>query len=307
MQISSKSFLRTAVVAGAILCIGTGAWAGPENSPNATNDSPFAAAFIGVPTDAVNLANGTQHINFAGVGTVTGMGDCLCESDDEYLDPAANPTMTGTYTLTSEENESVVIRIASPQGKVSQTFASDGSVHVEFSGTFVVVSGTGRYHKATGSGTFTGSADVAPTGAPVNGVLPLTGTGRWALWGTICVKSVPVVTWPAPAAISYGTALSAMQLNATASVPGVFVYSPAAGTVLSAGAHTLHLIFTPTDTAGYSTVTATQTLSVNKAVPVITWPAPAVITHGTALSATQLNATASVPGAFVYSPAAGRC
>ena len=36
--------------------------------------------------------------------------------------------------------------------------------------------------------------------------------------------------------ITYGTALSATQLNATRDVPGTFVYTPAAGTVLNAGA-----------------------------------------------------------------------
>ena len=43
--------------------------------------------------------------------------------------------------------------------------------------------------------------------------------------------SMPTINWPAPAAIVYGTALSAIQLDATANVPGTFSYSPAAGTV----------------------------------------------------------------------------
>ena len=38
---------------------------------------------------------------------------------------------------------------------------------------------------------------------------------------------------------------------------------------------------------------------------VITWANPADITSGTALSATQLNATADVAGTFVYTPASG--
>jgi hypothetical protein len=42
-----------------------------------------------------------------------------------------------------------------------------------------------------------------------------------------------------------------------------------------------------------------------KLLPVITWPTPAPITNPTPLSATQLNATANVAGAFVYSPAVG--
>jgi hypothetical protein len=118
-------------------------------------------------------------------------------------------------------------------------------------------------------------------------------------------KAVPVITWAVPAPITYGTALSATQLNARASVTGTFVYVPAAGAMLSRGAHTLHVTFTPNNTTNYATATGTQIVTVNKAVPVITWPAPASITYGTALSATQLNATASVPGSFAYSPAAG--
>src|SRR6185436_17463804 len=46
----------------------------------------------------------------------------------------------------------------------------------------------------------------------------------------------PVITWPKPADITYGTALSAAQLNATANVPGTFSYNPPAGTVLGAAA-----------------------------------------------------------------------
>jgi alpha-tubulin suppressor-like RCC1 family protein len=129
--------------------------------------------------------------------------------------------------------------------------------------------------------------------------------GTTATTTLIVNKAVPVITWAAPAAITYGTALSAAQLNASANVPGVFVYSPAVRIVLGAGANTLHVTFTPTDTTDYMTATATQIVTVNKAVPAITWPAPAAITYGTALSTTQLDATASVPGAFVYSPAAG--
>ena len=76
---------------------------------------------------------------------------------------------------------------------------------------------------------------------------------------TINVRmATPVVTWANPAAITYGTALSATQLDATTTVPGSFVYTPAAGTVLSAGAgQTLSVTFTPTDTADYNPVTTT--------------------------------------------------
>jgi RHS repeat-associated protein len=122
---------------------------------------------------------------------------------------------------------------------------------------------------------------------------------------TVLALITPSITWSTPAAIIYGTALSATQLNASANVPGTFVYSPAAGTVLSAGSQTLSTTFTPTNTAEYSAATASVTLTVGDATPAITWVRPAAITYGTALSATQLNATANVPGTFSYSPAAG--
>ena len=74
----------------------------------------------------------------------------------------------------------------------------------------------------------------------------------------------PIITWPTPAPITYGTPLSAVQLNATASVPGSFVYTPAAGAVLGAGSQTLSVTFTPTDGVDYTTATTTVPLTVNK-------------------------------------------
>jgi len=73
----------------------------------------------------------------------------------------------------------------------------------------------------------------------------------------------PVITWENPAPITAGTALSATQLDATANIPGTFVYSPTAGTILEAGQETLSVTFTPTDYADYTTATATVTLTVN--------------------------------------------
>src|SRR5207237_5404702 len=89
------------------------------------------------------------------------------------------------------------------------------------------------------------------------------------------LKATPTLTWPAPADVTYGTALSATQLNATASAPGTFAYAPALGTVLDAGSHELSVTFTPTNAANYSAATATVTLTVLKATSTITWPAPA--------------------------------
>ena len=89
-------------------------------------------------------------------------------------------------------------------------------------------------------------------------------------------------------------------------MPGSWVYAPAAGTVLAPGAgQTLAVTFTPTDSASYTSASATVTITVLKATPLITWPTPAAILVGTPLGAAQLNATANVPGTFVYTPPSG--
>jgi hypothetical protein len=124
--------------------------------------------------------------------------------------------------------------------------------------------------------------------------------------GTIAItQATPVVSWIAPAGITYGAALSGTQLDATANVAGTFSYLPAAGTVLKAGTQPLTVTFNPTVKGDYTSSTATVNLTVNQANPVITWANPAAIAYGTVLGATQLNASANLPGTFSYSPAAG--
>lgn len=132
--------------------------------------------------------------------------------------------------------------------------------------------------------------------------------------GGNAVKSnvVELITWATPAPIVYSTALSATQLNAAATVPGVFAYTPALGSVLPVGAHTLSVIFTPSDTTNYVPLTASVTLTVNQATPRITWTPTALIAVGVPLGSGQLDATATAPGSatevdgsFVYSPASG--
>jgi YVTN family beta-propeller protein len=44
------------------------------------------------------------------------------------------------------------------------------------------------------------------------------------------------------------------------------------------------------------------TIAVQKSTPLITWSNPADIIYGTSLNSTQLNASGSVPGTFVYTP-----
>ena len=112
------------------------------------------------------------------------------------------------------------------------------------------------------------------------------------------------ITWQNPADIVFGTPLSADQLNASAPVPGSFVYAPASGDILRAGKHTLAVIFTPAD-SNLPMAEAEVSITVAKAKPAVIWPKPDPITYGTALSSTQLNAKSQVEGMFAYNPGAG--
>jgi TonB family protein len=116
-------------------------------------------------------------------------------------------------------------------------------------------------------------------------------------------RRTPVIDWSGPSPIAHGDSLTSDQLNATASVPGTFVYTPAPGTVLPAGTHNLSASFTPEDSENYTAAKVTVPLEVEKSEPLITWPKPDPIPCGTPLSTSELRAEASVPGRFDYAPA----
>jgi type IV secretory pathway protease TraF len=80
----------------------------------------------------------------------------------------------------------------------------------------------------------------------------------------------PTIIWATPAAIPYGTALSATQLHASSTIVGTFAYSPLVGTVLTAGTHTLSVLFTPTNMTDYTTASGSVTLTVNPALLTVT-------------------------------------
>jgi hypothetical protein len=66
--------------------------------------------------------------------------------------------------------------------------------------------------------------------------------------------------------------LGSNQLNATASVPGAFTYSPTNGAVLTVGTNTLSVTFAPTDATDYNSLTTSVSLVVQ--------PAPLTVTAG---------------------------
>ena len=254
-----------------------------------TATASVPGAFVYTPAAGTVLATGTHTLNLTFTPADTTRYNTATASTTIVVNPAPKTTPVLTWPAPAAITQGTALS------------ATQLTATASVPGTFV-------YAPAAGTVLATGTHTLNLTFTPSDTTRYNTATASTTITVNPAPKTTPVLTWPAPAAITQGTALSATQLTATASVPGTFVYSPADGTVLAAGTHTLSLTFTPADTTRYNTATASTTIVVNpapKTTPVLTWPAPAAITQGTALSATQLTATASVPGTFVYAPAAG--
>ena len=118
-----------------------------------------------------------------------------------------------------------------------------------------------------------------PRSAFLNEFEGMNATGEWTLfladvdeggtnflnsWGIeIAGVTAPTIAWTNPPAIIYGTPLDPGQLNATANVPGTFVYNPPAGTLLAVGDNQpLSVTFLPDDTNNYTMTSASALLTV---------------------------------------------
>lgn len=290
----------------------------------ATATSPVGTTYTvtATATDSTGapVPNATVFFNITSGPSTSQPGPALTD---------ANGQATFSYSSPVAGTDNIQANIGTLQSNVVQnTWTTPGPLdHIVISpSSATIAAGASQLYTAagydkfnnsrgdvTGTTTFSITPDGSCTGASCTASVP----GPHTVMGTNATftsqasltvnaaQTAPVITWAAPAPIPYGTPLSGTQLNATANVAGTFVYTPAAGTVLSAGPHGLSVSFTPTDTTHYTTASAAVNLQVNKATPAITWPTPTPIAAGTPLSATQLNATANVPGAFVYTPGAG--
>ncbi len=123
----------------------------------------------------------------------------------------------------------------------------------------------------------------------------------------------------APATIAVGTEFTydgtikqATVTTSPSGLSGITVTYTLAGSPVSQPVDAgVYQVLASLDNPNYEAPAATGTLTINQAVPVIQWASPAAITAGTPLGSTQLNAAASgvgavsLPGTFVYLPAAG--
>ena len=110
-------------------------------------------------------------------------------------------------------------------------------------------------------------------------------------------QTASLLTWAQPAAIEYGTPLSATQLDAASSVAGLITYNPPAGTVLPPGITPVIATFVPTDAFDYAGATQSEAIMVN--APTLTGISPSNGKLGDAATTITLTGQGLVKGAVV--------
>ena len=217
-------------------------------------------------------------------------------------DPWSFTDVTGNYNNASGAVNDVISKptptvttwptasaITSGQALSASTL-SGGSASVAGSFAFTTPGTTPAVGTANQNVTFT-PTDIANYSA-VNGTVSVTVN-----------KATPTVTtWPTASAITSGQALSSSTLSGgSSSVPGNFAFTTP-GTTPPVGTASQNVVFTPSDTVNYNTVSGTVSVTVNKTAPTVTtWPTASAINYGQALSASTLSGgSASVAGSFAF-------
>jgi hypothetical protein len=236
-----------------------------------------------VTDDGVIEIGGTATVDFSvptvtidGQGTLQGQSTSTVDIGGSLLGNTTNVagfSPPGTVLLDGQGTASSPQRLElmeTDQGNVTAGYTSNlayGTLQLG-GGTYVQLVNQFQNSSSSGSKAEAGYADslVVPAGSTFD----KNGLNFYAMNLTPVPITTPTITWNPPAAITYGTALGKVQLDATTGVAGTFSYSPALGTVLHAGTQTLSATFTPKDTADYTTATASVNLTVNKAVLKVT-------------------------------------
>jgi fibronectin type 3 domain-containing protein len=240
---------------------------------------------------------------------------------DQYSAAATYPTTTvGSVTFASAGTHTIKLTVTGKNASSSSfavsadrfTFAGKSAATLTLGNLIRTYDGTPKAVSTatTPSGlaiavTYNGSS-TAPTVAGAYSVVatinPVDPFFYGTVNGTLVIgKAASIVTWNAPVPITYGTPLGAAQLNATATVPGVFTYTPAAATILDAGAgQSLTVSFTPTDAVNYSNANAATAITVNQAMAQVALSNLVQTYDGTPKSATATTTPAGLAVNLTY-------
>ena len=159
--------------------------------------------------------------------------------------------------------------------------------------------------RVTGAGDYTVTVSTnldgynTSTSTLVANSLPVSATSSAA---TLIVNPLAATISLADLTQTYdGTPKSATATTSPGGLPVQFTYDGSATPPTNVGSYVVAATIADPNYVG----SASDTLSISKATPVLAWSTPAAITYGTPLGATQLSATASTAGVFEYTPAGG--
>jgi phospholipase C/sugar lactone lactonase YvrE len=265
------------------------------NQPLIVSSLAVSTNFTQVPSGGADCSSNTQ---------LSSAGQCLAAIE---FAPIVSGALAGTFTLTDNALNNLgstqTVQLSGGASQVAQTINFPPIPTQTYGGGTVTLNAT-----ATSGLTVTYAVISGP--ATVSGnVLTITGAGSVTVQAsqagnaeyapappasqTFTVNpAATTIVWSNPAPITYGTPLSATQLDSTATPvsAGTYVYTPAAGTVLNAGSQTLSVQFAPSN-GNYAASSGSVTLQVNQASQTITFPPIQNQTYG--VGPIPLNATAT--------------
>lgn len=311
-------------------------------TPNGVTSSNYAVTFANgtltvtqaplsvTPANAKRLYGGA---NPAFTGTVTGIknADPITAS---YATAATPATGVGTYDITAT--------LADPSSKLGNyaVTLNKGTLTIDPAPLTVKADDATRVYgdpNPTFTGTLTGiqnsdaiTATYASAADPTSGVgtYPVTPSladpgsklGNYTVTstnGTLTVTKAPLMIAAGSTSRTYG----AQNPTFTGTITGLKNSDAITATYSSAATQQDHVgtyaivpaavDASPPKLANYTVTLTNGTLTITQATPTITWATPTAIPQGTALSTTQLNASASgvfnesVSGTFTYNPPAG--
>jgi hypothetical protein len=206
--------------------------------------------------------------------TFSASGNCTISGAQVHITGAGSCTIEATQAGDANNNAAAPVSRSFAISKATAVITL-GDLAQSFDGT--AKSATATTNPAGLNVTLAYSQSNVPVASPINaGSYDVTASiddanHEGSASGTLVIsKATPVITWQNPQDITYGTALSLTQLNATANVAGTLDYTPAAGTVLHTGAgQPLQVSFTPEDANNFEAVSKNVTINVLRAELVV--------------------------------------
>ena len=278
--------------------------AGTVNDPN-YQGSATGTLIIGKATAIVTLGGLSQTYTGAAFNATSTTSPANLSVNFTYNRSSTMPMDAGSYTVVGyivDPNYQGSATGTMVVGKATATVTL-GGLSQPYTGAPLAATATTNPAGLSIAFTYNGSA-AAPTAAGTYTVVGTVNDPNYqgTATGTLTIaKATATVTLGSLSQTYTGSALSATATTTPANLTVTFTYNGLTATPTAAGTYTVIGTVNDPNYLG----SAIGTLVINKATPTVAWATPAVITYGTALNATQLDASSPVAGTFAYSPAAG--